>query len=200
MPRLASVDHSTRGVAARAGRRRHDRHWRSTRIDVIDAWESGRSICSGFSSAASWPRRSPLVPRRQRRKVVLASSARRSERNSRFGAGGDRRCRKPETSPPNTSAVFFTAPIRAARRDIRFAARLVRAGARSPSTLDSLGADPAGRSTTRVAWGHRTTPCFERVSSIDKPVFVANGEATLYPPALLLPLAASFQGASEDLP
>ena len=146
-------------------------------IDFIDALELGEVDLLGFSIGSFVAQEIALVRPSTVRKVVLASSAPQGASGMHgwaadvIGAVG-----KPETSPDDYLSVFFTDSRRAARRDNRSLGRVF--GAR---TVDR---DAATSWQTRLAqydavcaWGQPNHSLLERVSAIDKPVFVANGDS-----------------------
>ncbi|HEX3834203.1 MAG TPA: alpha/beta hydrolase [Solirubrobacteraceae bacterium] len=146
-------------------------------IDVIDALDIGEVDLLGFSIGSFLAQEIALIRPASVRKVVLASSAPKGASGMHgwapavIGAVG-----KPETSGEEYLSVFFAGSdaSRAAGREVL--GRLF--GAR---TADR-DADVSWQ--TRLAqydavcrWGEPSHSLLERVSAIDKPVFVANGDS-----------------------
>jgi pimeloyl-ACP methyl ester carboxylesterase len=146
-------------------------------IDFIDALEVGEVDLLGFSIGSFVAQEIALIRPSTVRKVVLASSAPQGASGMHgwaedvIGAVG-----KPETSSEEYLSVFFTASeaSRAAGQEVL--GRLY--GAR---TVDR-DADVSWQ--TRLAqydavchWGQPNHSLLERVSAIDKPVFVTNGDS-----------------------
>ncbi len=146
-------------------------------IDFIDALEVGEVDLLGFSIGSFVAQEIALVRPSTVRKLVLASSAPQGARGMHgwapevIAAVG-----KPETPPEDYLSVFFTRtePSRAAGQQVL--GRIY--GAR---TVDR---DAATDWQTRLAqynavctWGQPNHSLLERVSAIDKPVFVAQGDS-----------------------
>ena len=146
-------------------------------IDFIDALDIGEVDLLGFSIGSFLAQEIALIRPASVRKVVLASSAPKGASGMHgwaptvIGAVG-----KPETSGEEYLSVFFTGSdaSRAAGQEVL--GRLF--GAR---TADR-DADVSWQ--TRLAqydavcrWGEPSHSLLERVSAIDKPVFVANGDS-----------------------
>ena len=146
-------------------------------IAFIDALEVREVDLLGFSIGSFVAQEIALIRPSTVRKVVLASSAPQGASGMHgwaadvIGAVG-----KPETSPADYLSVFFTdsEASRAAGQEV--AGRVF--GAR---TADR---DAATDWPTRLAqydavctWGQPNHSLLERVSAIDKPVFVANGDS-----------------------
>jgi pimeloyl-ACP methyl ester carboxylesterase len=167
-----------RGVAATSGTTpRTIAQMALDAIDFIDALEVGEVDLLGFSIGSFLAQEIALVRPSIVRKVVLASSAPQGASGMRgwapavIDAVG-----KPETSGEEYISVFFTGSetSRAAGQEV--AGRLF--GAR---TIDR---DAPTNWQTRLAqydavcaWGQPNHALLERVSAIDKPVFVTNGDA-----------------------
>ncbi|MEY2517688.1 MAG: hypothetical protein QOJ89_5046 [bacterium] len=146
-------------------------------IEYIDALEVGEVDLLGFSLGSFVAQEIALVRPSIVRRVVLASSAPQGASGMHgwapdvIGAIG-----KPETSPAEYLSVFF------ARSEASIAAGQQVAGR-------IFGARTANRDTptswqTRLAqydavcaWGQPNHALLQRVSAIDKPVFVANGDS-----------------------
>jgi pimeloyl-ACP methyl ester carboxylesterase len=146
-------------------------------IDFIDALGVGEVDLLGFSIGSFVAQEIALVRPETARRVVLASSAPQGARGMHgwatnvIGAVG-----KPETSGEEYLSVFFTDSdaSRAAGQEVL--GRLY--GAR---TVDR---DTTTDWQTRLAqydavctWGQPNHSLLDRVSAIDKPVFVANGDS-----------------------
>jgi pimeloyl-ACP methyl ester carboxylesterase len=146
-------------------------------IDFIDALEVGEGDLLGFSLGSFVAQEIALVRPSIVRRVVLASPAPQGASGMHgwapdvIGAIG-----KPETSPAEYLSVFF------ARSEASIAAGQQVAGR-------IFGARTANRDAptswqTRLAqydavcaWGQPNHALLQRVSAIDKPVFVANGDS-----------------------
>jgi pimeloyl-ACP methyl ester carboxylesterase len=146
-------------------------------IDFIDGLEMGEVDLLGFSIGSFLAQEIALVRPSAVRKLVLASSAPQGAAGMHgwapevIGAVGN-----PQTSGEEYLSVFFTASdaSRAAGQEV--AGRLF--GAR---TVDR---DAPTSWQTRLAqydavctWGQPNHARLERVSAIDRPVFVANGDS-----------------------
>jgi pimeloyl-ACP methyl ester carboxylesterase len=146
-------------------------------IDFINALDVGEVDLLGFSIGSFVAQEIALVRPSTARRLVLASSAPQGASGMHgwaadvIGAVG-----KPETSPEEYLSVFFTGSeaSRAAGQEVL--GRVY--GAR---TLDRDGVTSW---QTRLAqydavctWGQPNHSLLERVSAIDKPVFVANGDS-----------------------
>jgi pimeloyl-ACP methyl ester carboxylesterase len=146
-------------------------------IDFIDSLELGEVDLLGFSIGSFVAQEIALVRPSIVRKVVLASSAPQGASGMHGWAPGViDAVGKPETSGEEYIGVFFTGSeaSRAAGQEV--AGRLF--GAR---TVDR---DAPTSWQTRLAqydavcaWGQPNHSLLERVSAIDKPVFVANGDS-----------------------
>jgi len=146
-------------------------------IDFIDALGVGEVDLLGFSIGSFLAQEIALVRPSTVRKVVLASSAPQGASGMHgwapevIDAVG-----KPETSAADYLAVFFTDSEVGRAAGQQVAARVF--GAR---TVDR---DATTSWQTRLAqydavcaWGQPNHSLLERVSAIDKPVFVANGDS-----------------------
>ena len=146
-------------------------------IDFIDGLELGEVDLLGFSIGSFVAQEIALVRPSAIRKVVLASAAPQ-------GAGGMHgwapevidAVGKPETPAADYLGVFFTGSEASRGAGQQVAGRVF--GAR---TVDR---DAATSWQTRLAqydavctWGQPNHSLLERVSAIDKPVFVANGDS-----------------------
>jgi pimeloyl-ACP methyl ester carboxylesterase len=146
-------------------------------IDFIDALGVGAVDLLGFSIGSFVAQEIALVRPSTVRKVVLASSAPQGASGMHgwapevIDAVG-----KPETAPAEYLGVFFTDSDASRTAGQQVAGRIF--GAR---TVDR---DAATNWQTRLAqydavcaWGQPNHALLERVSAIDKPVFVANGDS-----------------------
>jgi pimeloyl-ACP methyl ester carboxylesterase len=146
-------------------------------IDFIDALDVGEVDLLGFSIGSFVAQEIALVRPSAVRHVVLASSAPKGASGMHgwapevIGAVG-----KPEPSPDGYLSVFFTGSEASRAAGQQVAGRIF--GAR---TVDR---DAATSWQTRLAqydavcsWGQPNHSLLERVSAIDKPVFVANGDS-----------------------
>jgi pimeloyl-ACP methyl ester carboxylesterase len=146
-------------------------------IDFIDALDVGEVDLLGFSIGSFVAQEIALVRPSTVRKVVLASSA----PQGASGMHGWPRevidaIGQPETSPAGYLRIFFTGSDAGRAAGQQVAARVF--GAR---TADR---DAPTSWQTRLAqydavcaWGQPNHSLLERVSAIDKPVFVANGDS-----------------------
>jgi pimeloyl-ACP methyl ester carboxylesterase len=146
-------------------------------IDFIDALEVGEVDLLGFSIGSFVAQEIALVRPSIVRKIVLASSAPRGASGMHgwapdvIGAVG-----KPETTGEEYLSVFFTDS-----RESRAAGQEVLGRIFGARTADR---DDATDWQTRLAqydavcaWGQPNHSLLERVSAINKPVFVANGDS-----------------------
>jgi pimeloyl-ACP methyl ester carboxylesterase len=146
-------------------------------IDFIDALGVGEVDLLGFSIGSFVAQEIALVRPSTVRKLVLASSAPQGASGMHgwapdvIGAVGE-----PETSPAGYLSVFFTGSEAGRAAGQQAAGRVF--GAR---TVDR---DAATSWQTRLAqydavcaWGQPNHALLERLSAIDKPVFVANGDS-----------------------
>ena len=171
-------------------------------IDFIDALEVGEVDLLGFSLGSFVAQETALVRPSIVRKLVLASSAPQGASGMHgwapevIDAVG-----KPETSAADYLSVFFTGSEAGRGAGQQVAGRVF--GART------VNRDAPTSWQTRLAqydavcaWGQPNHSMLERVSAIDKPVFVANGDSD----PMILPryshlLAGLIPGAQlEDLP
>jgi pimeloyl-ACP methyl ester carboxylesterase len=146
-------------------------------IDFIDALDVGEVDLLGFSIGSFVAQEIALVRPGIVRKVVLASSAPKGA-SGMHGWAADviAAVGKPETPPQDYLSVFFTGTETGRAAGQAAAGRVF--GAR---TADR---DAATSWQTRLAqydavcaWGQPNHAMLERVSAIDKPVFVANGDS-----------------------
>jgi pimeloyl-ACP methyl ester carboxylesterase len=172
------VTFDNRGVAASSGRTPNTiAQMALDAIDFIDALEVGEVDLLGFSIGSFVAQEIALVRPSIVRKIVLASSAPQGASGMHgwapevIGAVG-----QPETSPDGYLSVFFTDSDAGRAAGQQVAGRVF--GAR---TVDR---DAATTWQTRLAqydavcaWGQPNHGLLERVSAIDKPVFVANGDS-----------------------
>jgi pimeloyl-ACP methyl ester carboxylesterase len=146
-------------------------------IDFIDALEVGEVDLLGFSIGSFVAQEIALVRPSIVRKLVFASSAPQGARGMHgWAAEVIAAVGQPETSPEGYLSVFFTGSDAGRAAGQQVAGRIF--GAR---TADR---DAATSWQTRLAqydavcaWGQPNHSLLERVSAIDKPVFVANGDS-----------------------
>ena len=169
-------------------------------IALLDAMNLQRVDLLGFSIGSFLAQEIALVRPAAVRKVVLASSAPQGA-SGMHGWAPDviAAVGQPETSPQGYLSVFFAGSETSQAAGQRVAGRIF--GAR---TVDR---DAATTWQTRLAqydavcaWGQPNHSLLERVSAIDKPVFVANGDSD----PMILPrysylLAGLIPGASLKL-
>jgi pimeloyl-ACP methyl ester carboxylesterase len=172
------ITFDNRGVAASSGRTPNTiAQTAADAIDFIDALEVGEVDLLGFSIGSFVAQEIALIRPSIARKVVLASSAPQGA-SGMTGWATDviAAVGKPETSAEDYLSVFFTDSdaSRAAGQEV--VGRLF--GAR---TVDR---DAATGWQTRLAqydavctWGQPNHSLLERVSAIENPVFVANGDS-----------------------
>jgi pimeloyl-ACP methyl ester carboxylesterase len=172
------ITFDNRGVAATSGRTPSTiSQMALDAIDFIDALDIGEVDLLGFSIGSFLAQEIALIRPASVRKVVLASSAPKGGRGMHgwapavIGAVG-----KPETSGEEYLSVFFAGSDASREAGQEVLGRLF--GAR---TADR-DADVSWQ--TRLAqydavcrWGEPSHSLLERVSAIDKPVFVANGDS-----------------------
>jgi pimeloyl-ACP methyl ester carboxylesterase len=172
------ITFDNRGVAATSGRTPSTiSQMALDAIDFIDALDIGEVDLLGFSIGSFLAQEIALIRPASVRKVVLASSAPKGGRGMHgwapavIGAVG-----KPETSGEEYLSVFFAGSDASREAGQEVLGRLF--GAR---TADR-DADVSWQ--TRLAqydavcrWGEPSPSLLERVSAIDKPVFVANGDS-----------------------
>ena len=172
------ITFDNRGVGASTGRTPNTiAQMALDAIDFIDALEVGEVDLLGFSIGSFVAQEIALVRPSTIRNVVLASSAPQGASGMHgwasavIGAVG-----KPETSAAEYLGVFFTASEASRAAGQQVAGRVF--GAR---TVDR---DATTSWQTRLAqydavcaWGQPNHSLLERVSAIDKPVFVANGDS-----------------------
>ncbi len=146
-------------------------------IDFIDALDAGQVDLLGFSIGSFVAQEVALVRPSIVRKLVLASSAPQGA-SGMHGWAPDviAAVGKPETPPEDYLSVFFTGSEASRAAGQAVLGRIF--GAR---TADR---DAATNWQTRLAqydavctWGQPNHSLLERVSAIDKPVFVANGDS-----------------------
>ena len=172
------ITFDNRGVAASSGRTPCTvAQMALDAIDFIDALGVGEVDLLGFSLGSSVAQEIALVRPSIVRNVVLASSA---PQGRAACTAGRPRSSTPSASPrrrrPGTSASSSPAPrpSRAAGQQVAgrvFGARTVDRDA--PTTWQTRLA----QYDAVCAWGQPNHALLERVSAIDKPVFVANGDS-----------------------
>ena len=167
-----------RGVAATSGRTPSTiAQMALDAIDFIDALEMGEVDLLGFSIGSFVAQEIALIRPSIVRKVVVASSAPQGASGMHgwapavIDAVG-----KPETSGEEYISVFFTGSeaSRAAGQEVAgrlFGARTIDRDA--PTSWQNRLA----QYDAVCAWGQPNHSLLERVSGIDKPVFVANGDS-----------------------
>jgi pimeloyl-ACP methyl ester carboxylesterase len=146
-------------------------------IDFIDALDIGEVDLLGFSIGSFVAQEIALVRPAAVRKLVLASSAPQGASGMHgwapevIGAVGN-----PQTSPEQYLSVFFTGSDASRAAGQQVLGRIY--GARKD------GRDAPTSWQTRLAqydavcaWGEPNHSLLERVSAIDRPVFVANGDS-----------------------
>jgi pimeloyl-ACP methyl ester carboxylesterase len=146
-------------------------------IDFIDALEVGEVDLLGFSIGSFVAQEIALVRPSIVRSVVLASSAPQGASGMHgwapkvIDAVG-----KPETSPAEYLSVFFAATDTSQAAGEQVAGRVF--GARTVDRDEPTGWQTRLAQYDAVcAWGEPNHSLLERVSAIDKPVFVANGDS-----------------------
>src|SRR4051812_9713440 len=146
-------------------------------IDFIDALEVAEVDLLGFSLGSFVAQEIALVRPSAVRKVVLASSAPQGASGMHgwapdvIGAVG-----KPETSPAGYLGVFFTHSETSRAAGQQVAGRVFGARTVDRDTPTSWQTRLAQYDAV-CAWGQPNHSLLERVSAIDKPVFVANGDS-----------------------
>jgi pimeloyl-ACP methyl ester carboxylesterase len=146
-------------------------------IDFIDALGVGEVDLLGFSIGSFLAQEIALVRPSTVRKVVLASSAPQGASGMHgwapevIDAVG-----KPETSATDYLGVFFTDSEASRAAGQQVAARVF--GARTVDRdATTSWQTRLGQYDAVCAWGQPNHSLLERVSAIDKPVFVANGDS-----------------------
>jgi pimeloyl-ACP methyl ester carboxylesterase len=146
-------------------------------VDFIDALGVGEVDLLGFSIGSFVAQEIALVRPSIVRKLVLASAAPKGAAGMHgWAADVIAAVGKPETSPEGYLSVFFTSTDAGRAAGQAVAGRIF--GAR---TVDPDA--PTGWQTRLAqydavcAWGQPNHALLERVSAIDKPVFVANGDS-----------------------
>jgi pimeloyl-ACP methyl ester carboxylesterase len=172
------ITFDNRGVAASSGRTPSTiAQMALDALDFIDALKLGEVDLLGFSIGSFVAQEIALVRPAAVRKVVLASSAPQGASGMHgwapdvIGAVG-----KPQTSPREYLSVFFSTSdaSRAAGQEV--VRRLF--GARSADRdAETSWQTRQAQYDAVCAWGEPNHSLLERVSAIDKPVFVANGDS-----------------------
>jgi len=146
-------------------------------LDFIDALEVGLVDLLGFSIGSSSPKRSRSSAPPSSARSCFASSAPQGARGMHgwpadaIGAVG-----KPETSGEEYISVSSRNQPRAARRDRRSLDGCLGRGTDRPRRGREL-ADPPRAIRRRLRVGTAQSSLLERLSAIDKPTFVANGDS-----------------------
>jgi pimeloyl-ACP methyl ester carboxylesterase len=164
-------------------------------IDFIDALGLGEVDLLGFSIGSFVAQEIALIRPSIVRRVVLASSAPQGAAGMHGWPPDVIAVGKPETSAEDYLGVFFTGSEASHAAGQQVAGRVF--GAR---TVDR---DAATNWQTRLAqydavctWGQPNHSLLERVSAIDRPVFVANGDSDpMIPPRYSYLLAGLIPGA-----
>ena len=172
------ITFDNRGVAATSGRTPSTMAQMALdAIDFIDALDTGEVDLLGFSIGSFVAQEIALIRPASVRKVVLASSAPKGASGMHgwapavIGAVG-----KPETSGEEYLSVFFAEsdPSRAAGQEVL--GRIF--GARTADRdVDVSWQTRLAQYDAVCRWGEPSHSLLERVSAIDKPVFVANGDS-----------------------
>ena len=172
------ITFDNRGVAATNGRTPHTiAQMALDAIDFIDALEVGEVDLLGFSIGSFVAQEIALIRPSTARKVVLASSAPQGASGMHgWSPAVIEAVGKPETSGEEYLSVFFTDSEASRAAGQQVLGRLY--GAR---TADR---DVPADWPTRLAqydavchWGQPNNSLLERVSGIDKPAFVTNGDS-----------------------
>ena len=172
------ITFDNRGVAASSGTTPGTiAQMASDAIAFIDALQLGEVDLLGFSIGSFVAQEIALVRPAVVRRLVLASSAPQGASGMHgWAAGVIGAVGKPETSPEEYLSVFFTASPASRATGQQVLGRIY--GAR---TTDR---DAATSWQTRLAqydavctWGQPNHALLERVSAIQQPVFVANGDS-----------------------
>src|ERR1700729_2618507 len=146
-------------------------------IDFIDALDVGEVDLLGFSIGSFVAQEIALVRPSAVRKVVLASSAPQGASGMHgwaadvIGAVG-----KPETSGEEYLSVFFTGSETSRAAGQALLGRIYGARTNDRDATTSWQTRLAQYDAV-CAWGQPNHSLLERVSAIDKPVFVANGDS-----------------------
>jgi pimeloyl-ACP methyl ester carboxylesterase len=146
-------------------------------IDFVDGLDVGEVDLLGFSIGSFVAQEIALVRPSLVRKIVLASSAPQGASGMHgwapevIGAVG-----KPETSPADYLGVFFTGSEMSRAAGQQVAGRVFGARTVDRDTPTSWQTRLAQYDAV-CAWGPPNHALLERVSAIDKPVFVANGDS-----------------------
>jgi pimeloyl-ACP methyl ester carboxylesterase len=172
------ITFDNRGVAATSGRTPSTiAQMALDAIDFIDALDVGEVDLLGFSIGSFLAQEIALIRPAAVRKVVLASSAPKGASGMHgwapavIGAVG-----KPETSGEEYLSVFFSGSdaSRAAGQEVLGRLFGVRTADRD---ADVSWQTRLAQYDAVCRWGEPNHSLLERVSAIDKPVFVANGDS-----------------------
>jgi len=172
------ITFDNRGVAASSGRTPNTINQMALdAIEFIDALDLGEVDLLGFSIGSFVAQEIALIRPGIVRRVVLASSAPRGASGMHgwapdvIGAVG-----KPQTSPEEYLGVFFAESETSRTDGQQVMGRLF--GARTEGRDQDTGWQTRLAQYDAVCtWGQPNHALLERVSAIDKPVFVANGDS-----------------------
>jgi pimeloyl-ACP methyl ester carboxylesterase len=171
------ITFDNRGVAATSGTTPNTIAQMADAIDFIDALEVGEVDLLGFSIGSFVAQEIALVRPSTVRMLVLASSA-------PLGASGMHgwaadvihAVGKPETSAEEYLSIFFTNSEASRAAGQQVAGRVFGARTVDRDAMTSWQTRLAQYDAV-CAWGQPNHSLLERVSAIDKPVFVANGDS-----------------------
>ena len=146
-------------------------------IDFIDGLEVGKVDLLGFSIGSFLAQEIALIRPSIVRKLVLASSAPKGARGMHgWAADVINAVGKPEPSPEGYLSVFFTGSETSRTAGQAVAGRIF--GARTADRdAPTIWQTRLAQYDAVCAWGQPNHALLERVSAIDKPVFVANGDS-----------------------
>ena len=172
------ITFDNRGVAASSGRTPNTiAQMALDAIDFIDSLGVGSVDLLGFSIGSFLAQEIALIRPSSVRGVVLASSAPRGASEMHgwapdvIGAVG-----KPETSAEEYLSVFFTESAASHAAGEELLGRIY--GARTiDRDADTTWQTRLAQYDAVCAWGQPNHSLLERVSAIDRPVFVANGDS-----------------------
>jgi pimeloyl-ACP methyl ester carboxylesterase len=172
------ITFDNRGVAASSGRTPSTiAQMALDAIDFIDALELGAVDLLGFSIGSFVAQEIALVRPAAVRRLVLASSAPQGAAGMHgwapevIGAVG-----KPETAPAEYIGVFF-APSDTSRAAGQEAAGRIFGARKANRDAPTTWQTRLAQYDAVCAWGQPNHALLERVSAIEQPVFVANGDS-----------------------